>query len=119
MVKRVRPDSESETTSLDKVKATRLAAEKGSSDVKGLTVKKLDDLFSLDKTKAIKLVAKKGNVHQTLLRLREEIDLGLSEAEKFDSGVNAPGARIRKHLLYVQKISTVLRGAISTIKANR
>ena len=88
-------------------------------DVGGLDDEELDSLITLDKPDAIDLVVTAGSTFQTLLRLKEEIEEGIAEAEKFDGGVNAPGTRIRKHLLYVQKVSQVLRSAISATRANR
>lgn len=78
----------------------------------------LDTLVDMDKADAVAYLLEDREITSVVERLAHEINQCFVEAEKFDSGVKAAGARIRKRLLYMHKATAILRNTVSAIKAD-
>lgn len=76
----------------------------------------IDGLVDMEKAEAVAYVKEVGETTFIIERLAHEVNNCFVEAEKFDSGVKAAAARMRKRLLYIQKVSSILRSGISAIK---
>ncbi len=109
MVERVAPNENEEVVE---------AEEPAEEVVEDFSHEEIDGLVDMDKAEAIAYVKDVGEITFIIERFAHEINECFVDAEKFDSGVKASAARIRKRLLYLQKVSAVVRGGISAIKAD-
>lgn len=59
------------------------------------------------------------NITDMVSRLRDSLEAALVDCEKFDKGVNAAGARIRKVMQTVKVNCKEIRDAVTEVKESR